>query len=200
MTRLSRITRGAGLAAALIAALAVSACANKPAADSMASAGVATPGSQQDFVVNVGDRVFFETDSSELTPQARSTLDKQAQWLAAVRQLRLYRRRPRRRARHARIQHRARRPSRPGGARLSCRPRRPGFAHAHRSPTARSGRSRSATTFRAGRRTAARSRCSALPHEPLRIAMPSHRRPAGRRFALGRCVKSHTLVLIEPIC
>jgi peptidoglycan-associated lipoprotein len=82
MTRLSRITRGAGLAAALIAGLAVSACANKPAADSMASAGVATPGSQQDFVVNVGDRVFFETDSSELTPQARSTLDKQAQWLA----------------------------------------------------------------------------------------------------------------------
>ena len=25
-------------------------------------AGQATPGSQQDFVVNVGDRVFFETD------------------------------------------------------------------------------------------------------------------------------------------
>src|ERR1019366_7054867 len=33
------------------------------------------------FVVNVGDRVFFETDSSELTPQSRTTLDKQAQWL-----------------------------------------------------------------------------------------------------------------------
>ena len=82
MTRLSRIARGAGLAAALIAGLAVSACANKPASDSLASAGVASPGSQQDFVVNVGDRVFFETDSSELTPQARSTLDKQAQWLA----------------------------------------------------------------------------------------------------------------------
>ena len=32
----------------------------------MAGAG-ATPGSQQDFVVNVGDRVFFETDSTELT-------------------------------------------------------------------------------------------------------------------------------------
>ena len=41
----------------------------------------AAPGSQQDFVVNVGDRVFFETDSSELTPQSRGTLDKQAQWL-----------------------------------------------------------------------------------------------------------------------
>jgi len=47
----------------------------------MAAAGMATPGSQQDFVVNVGDRVFFEVDSSELTIQARSTLDKQAQWL-----------------------------------------------------------------------------------------------------------------------
>ena len=47
----------------------------------LASAGVAAPGSQQDFVVNVGDRVFFETDSSELTPQSRATLDKQAQWL-----------------------------------------------------------------------------------------------------------------------
>ena len=39
------------------------------------------PGSQQDFVVNVGDRVFFETDSTELTVQSRATLDKQAQWL-----------------------------------------------------------------------------------------------------------------------
>jgi peptidoglycan-associated lipoprotein len=56
------------------------ACANKNlGADAMASA--ATPGSQQDFVVNVGDRVFFETDSTELTEQARATLDKQAQWL-----------------------------------------------------------------------------------------------------------------------
>ena len=41
----------------------------------------AVPGSQQDFVVNVGDRVFFDTDSSDLSDQARATLDKQAQWL-----------------------------------------------------------------------------------------------------------------------
>ncbi|HMF26918.1 MAG TPA: peptidoglycan-associated lipoprotein Pal [Pseudolabrys sp.] len=72
----------ARLAAVLAAALAISACANKPGEDAQANAaGQATPGSQQDFVVNVGDRVFFETDSSELTPQSRSTLDKQAQWL-----------------------------------------------------------------------------------------------------------------------
>ena len=73
--------RGVGLALALAAAFAVSACANKPAHDAMANAGAATPRSQQDFVVNVGDRVFFETDSSELTQQARATLEKQAQWL-----------------------------------------------------------------------------------------------------------------------
>ena len=81
MTSMYRIVRHAGFAAALIAGLALSACANK-ATDSLASAGMAAPGSQQDFVVNVGDRVFFETDSSELTVQARSTLDKQAQWLS----------------------------------------------------------------------------------------------------------------------
>jgi peptidoglycan-associated lipoprotein len=75
------IVRKAGLAVALFAALAVSACANKTAENSLASASAATPGSQQDFVVNVGDRVFFEVDSWELTAQARDTLDKQAQWL-----------------------------------------------------------------------------------------------------------------------
>src|ERR1700680_5306197 len=42
---------------------------------------MATPGSQQDFVVNVGDRVFFESDSTELTAQSVATLEKQAQWL-----------------------------------------------------------------------------------------------------------------------
>ncbi|MBX9825905.1 MAG: peptidoglycan-associated lipoprotein Pal [Xanthobacteraceae bacterium] len=80
MNSMSRIVRSAGIIAALFAGLALSACANK-AADSLASAGVAAPGSQQDFVVNVGDRVFFESDSSELTMQSRATLDKQAQWL-----------------------------------------------------------------------------------------------------------------------
>ena len=34
-------------------------------------------------MVNVGDRVFFESDSSELTQQSVSTLEKQAQWLRA---------------------------------------------------------------------------------------------------------------------
>jgi len=82
MIEIRHIVRGARLAAVLVAALAISACAKNNAEEAQANAaGQATPGSQQDFVVNVGDRVFFETDSSELTPQARATLDKQAQWL-----------------------------------------------------------------------------------------------------------------------
>ena len=39
------------------------------------------PGSQEDLIVNVGDRVFFEFDSSELTVDAQATLDAQAAWL-----------------------------------------------------------------------------------------------------------------------
>ena len=74
-----QIVRGARFAALLAAALTISACAQN-ANDAQGNAA-ATPGSQQDFVVNVGDRVFLETDSSELTPQSRATLDKQGQWL-----------------------------------------------------------------------------------------------------------------------
>ena len=73
--------RTLGLVAMLAAALAVSACANKPGDQTAGAGGAAAPGSQQDFVVNVGDRVFFESDQSTLTPQARATLDNQAQRL-----------------------------------------------------------------------------------------------------------------------
>jgi peptidoglycan-associated lipoprotein len=74
------IVRGAKFAAVILAGLMIAGCA-KQQVDQAAAGAAATPGSQQDFVVNVGDRVFFETDSSELTQQARATLDKQAQWL-----------------------------------------------------------------------------------------------------------------------
>jgi peptidoglycan-associated lipoprotein len=85
MTSVIRFARGTTVAAILIAALGLTACANKPdGPDANASVmGAATPGSAQDFVVNVGDRVFFETDSSEVTAQGRATLDKQAQWLTS---------------------------------------------------------------------------------------------------------------------
>ncbi len=39
------------------------------------------PGSQEDLVVNVGDRVFFAFDSSELSADARAALEKQAAWI-----------------------------------------------------------------------------------------------------------------------
>jgi peptidoglycan-associated lipoprotein len=74
------IVRSAKFAVFVLGALAIAGCAKQPD-QTAAIAGAATPGSQQDFIVNVGDRVFFESDSSELTPQARETLDKQAQWL-----------------------------------------------------------------------------------------------------------------------
>ena len=74
------IVRSVKFAAIVLGALAIAGCA-KQQPDQAAMAGAAAPGSQQDFIVNVGDRVFFETDSSELTEQARATLDKQAEWL-----------------------------------------------------------------------------------------------------------------------
>jgi peptidoglycan-associated lipoprotein len=84
------------LAAAMSLALTIAACSSNPdglagglggtggagGAGGLASAGASTPGSAQDFVVNVGDRVFFESDQSDLTPTATAILDRQAQWLS----------------------------------------------------------------------------------------------------------------------
>ncbi|MGI6244158.1 MAG: peptidoglycan-associated lipoprotein Pal [Pseudochelatococcus sp.] len=84
-----RATAGFKAAAVIMATLALGACASKKTdqagagagAGGLYGAGASTPGSAQDFVVNVGDRVFFETDSSDLTSTAIATLDKQAAWL-----------------------------------------------------------------------------------------------------------------------
>lgn len=77
--------RAVRFAAAIAASLALGACANTnqnaDANGGFGAGGAATPGSAQDFVVNVGDRVFFETDSTDLTPTAVATLDKQSAWL-----------------------------------------------------------------------------------------------------------------------
>jgi peptidoglycan-associated lipoprotein len=43
--------------------------------------GSATPGSQQDLAVTIGDRVFFGTDRYDLAPEAQATLQGQAGWL-----------------------------------------------------------------------------------------------------------------------
>jgi peptidoglycan-associated lipoprotein len=80
--------RAAKFAAIVMGGLSLGACASTPPTDAAGGAGgfgaggAATPGSTQDFVVNVGDRVFFDSDSTDLTPTATATLDKQSQWLA----------------------------------------------------------------------------------------------------------------------
>lgn len=67
--------------------LAVQACANKEMQPDSAQLGPGgkggpiTPGTQRDFATNVGDIVYFSTDSSDLTPEAQQTLQKQSQWL-----------------------------------------------------------------------------------------------------------------------
>jgi peptidoglycan-associated lipoprotein len=82
------------LAAVLTVGIALTACSKNPADDENGAganggggrlgaygAGAGTPGSAQDFAQNVGDRVFFESDSTELNSTAQATLDKQARWL-----------------------------------------------------------------------------------------------------------------------
>ncbi|OYX72158.1 MAG: peptidoglycan-associated lipoprotein [Rhizobiales bacterium 32-66-11] len=75
--------RGFRFAALFGFALALAACANNPDQNAAGGAGGAggPPGSPQEFVVAVGDRVFFDTDQTDLSAQARATLDRQAQWL-----------------------------------------------------------------------------------------------------------------------
>jgi peptidoglycan-associated lipoprotein len=79
-------TMGALAAVSLLAA-----CASKPAETQSNQTGMTTsapapsgpvPGSQEDLVANVGDRVFFELNSSKLSDAATATLDKQAAFLA----------------------------------------------------------------------------------------------------------------------
>ena len=69
------------LAAVCCCFLALAACSKKNTPDLDAGTSSAKPGSQQDFTLNVGDRVYFSEDQSTLTPEAEETLRKQAQWL-----------------------------------------------------------------------------------------------------------------------
>ncbi|MDH6231140.1 peptidoglycan-associated lipoprotein [Mesorhizobium soli] len=74
------------VAVALVASLALAGCASKKTPNSAADlglggAGAATPGSAQDFTVNVGDRIFFDTDSTSIRADAQGILARQAQWL-----------------------------------------------------------------------------------------------------------------------
>jgi peptidoglycan-associated lipoprotein len=77
LASISKILRSVILVALVVS---VAACARNPNGDAGAG-GAATPGSQPEFLVAVGDRVFFQTDSSVLTAEGQATLDKQAAWL-----------------------------------------------------------------------------------------------------------------------
>lgn len=72
---------GFRVVALLTCFLALAACSKKTTPDLDGGAGQATPGSQQDFTLNVGDRVYFANDQSTLSEEARETLRRQAAWL-----------------------------------------------------------------------------------------------------------------------
>jgi peptidoglycan-associated lipoprotein len=67
------------------AALLATACADDQSQTVSAGAGGAAgqirPGSQEDLVANVGDRVFFDFDRSNIRPDQRPVLERQAAWL-----------------------------------------------------------------------------------------------------------------------
>ncbi len=76
---------------ALAAAFALSGCASEvtppapraSANDAPVAGGVnIPPGSNEDFIVNVGRRVFFTENSAALDDTAKTTLDSQANWLS----------------------------------------------------------------------------------------------------------------------
>ncbi len=93
------------LAAVGVAVTAIAACTPRPAADTGAGnevpggsnpqyppinnggveggnlGGSAAPGSAQDFVVNVGDRIYFDLDSYSVRSEAFPRLDAQVAWL-----------------------------------------------------------------------------------------------------------------------
>ena len=72
---------GAFAAAALLAACAQQNTGAQTGTGAAATSGP-VPGSEEDLVANVGDRVFYDFDKSNLKPDARATLDRQAGWLA----------------------------------------------------------------------------------------------------------------------
>lgn len=88
---MSRLSFGAGLvkfAIVSFAALMLAACASTPdptgpttTTNTTDTRGAPTPGSAQDFLVNVQDRVYFALDRYDLDEGSRRTLERQAAWL-----------------------------------------------------------------------------------------------------------------------
>lgn len=66
--------------AAVAVMIVMAACSNTEQAAAPATTTV-TPGSVADFRQNVGDRIFFDTDLSNIREDGRQTLNRQAEWL-----------------------------------------------------------------------------------------------------------------------
>ena len=69
-----------------LAAVALLAACSKPATTTTSSpastASSIVPGSEEDLVANVGDRVFYDFNTARLRDDGHTTLDKQAAWFA----------------------------------------------------------------------------------------------------------------------
>jgi len=78
----------------LAGVLLVAACQQTPPTDTSTSSqntnastpnttasGAVQPGSREDFLRNVGDRVFFDFDKSDIKAEGRQILQRQAEWL-----------------------------------------------------------------------------------------------------------------------
>ena len=99
------VTRKLLTAAAAVLLISGAACASKPKPgpdDTLGSTPGTTgpggvtgsdmapiPGSVNDFVVNVGDRVYFDLDEYAIRPDARPILEAQAEWLNRYRSVRV---------------------------------------------------------------------------------------------------------------
>jgi peptidoglycan-associated lipoprotein len=83
-TRMKSPYAGLRFAAVAAAFLMVAACSStdaNTAATPSSSSSTVTPGTQQDLVTNVGDRVFFDTDQTSLKDEGKATLQRQAAWM-----------------------------------------------------------------------------------------------------------------------
>ena len=85
MLCVSSVSRTLAVAGIVILIGGLGACSKKPQSGARMMAGdqgmPAVPGSSRDFTENVGKKVRFTVNSSELTPEAQATLRAQARWL-----------------------------------------------------------------------------------------------------------------------
>jgi peptidoglycan-associated lipoprotein len=77
-----RVFAGLKIAAVCAGLVFVTGCSSSNRPDVAPQEQSAIPGSEKDFLVNVGDRVYFIVDQSTLTPEGQEVLRRQAAWLA----------------------------------------------------------------------------------------------------------------------